>query len=310
MPSDERTGVLVMAYGSPASQDDLVAYYTHIRRGSPPPDELVRELADRYDAIGGVSPLRARTDAQRAAIADALERIAPGTFVVALGQKHASPFIEDGVDTLAAEGVALVVGLVLAPHYSRGSVGQYLERAEQASRERGIHFTGIRSWHLLPELVTFVAQAVRDARATLPERHKILFTAHSLPERVLDGDPYPDELRATAAAVGEQLQLDPWGDWTLSWQSAGRTGDAWRGPDINELLVDLAGTGRAEGVLVCPIGFVADGLEILYDLDVQAARTASRLGLAFARAAVPNADPRVMGALATLVAEHARAASR
>ena len=300
--TDRVVGVVVMAYGTPTSRDALVDYYTHIRRGSAPPPELVDELASRYDAIGGLSPLRARTEAQRDAIAAALDEQWQGRFQVALGQKHAPSFIEDGVAELAGRGANEIVGLVLAPHYAAASVGQYLQRAEKACAERGITFTPIERWNLLPEYVDFLTTAVREARATLPDTHKLLFSAHSLPERALVEDPYPDELRATATAVATQLGLNPWADWTLCWQSAGRTDDAWRGPDINEVIVDLAETGRADGVLVCPQGFVADGLEVLYDIDIQARQTAEANGLAFARTRSLNDDTAVMHALAALVA--------
>ena len=299
-------GVVVMAYGTPRSRDELLGYYTHIRRGSPPSEELLAELAGRYDAIGGISPLAQRTEAQRAAIARALDERAAGRFTVALGQRHAAPFIEDGVAEVAGRGVNQVVGLVLAPHYARASVGQYHERAAAAVAEHGLDYASIDHWHLLPEYVKFLAAAVADARAELPERHKVLFSAHSLPERVLDGDPYPDELRASATAVANELDLGPWADWTLCWQSAGRTGDDWRGPDINDVIRDLAGTGRADGVLVCSQGFVADGLEVLYDIDIQARDTAEEAGLAFARTRSLNDDAVVMDALAGLVAARSR----
>jgi ferrochelatase len=295
-------GVVVMAYGTPRSRDDLLDYYTHIRRGSPPPEELLAELAGRYDAIGGISPLAERTQAQRAAIARALDDRAPNRFAVALGQRHAAPFIEDGVAELAGRGVAEIVGLVLAPHFSRASVGQYHERAKTAAAEKDLAYHPVDHWHLLPEYVRFLAAAITEASSGLPGRHKVLFSAHSLPERVLDGDPYPDELRASATAVARELDLGPWADWTLCWQSAGRTGDAWRGPDVNDVIRDLAGTGRADGVLVCPQGFVADGLEVLYDIDIQARGTAEELGLAFARTRSLNDDAVVMAALAELIA--------
>lgn len=302
MPEDAPSGVVVMAYGTPRSRDELVSYYTHIRRGSPPSEVLVDELASRYDAIGGLSPLAERTEAQRTAIARALDARQSGRFVVALGQKHAPPFIEDGVSVLAEAGVERVVGLVLAPHYSRASVGQYLDRAQAACDDHGLAFDPIECWHLEPEYVAFLATAVRDARSTLPEKHKVLFSAHSLPERLLEDDPYPDQLRETAEVVAKDLALGPWADWTLCWQSAGRTGDTWRGPDINDVLVDLAGTRRADGVLVCPQGFVADGLEVLYDIDIQARQTADAVGLAFARTRSLNDDDAVMRALADLIA--------
>jgi ferrochelatase len=228
---------------------------------------------------------------------------------VALGQKHAAPFIEDGVAELAAAGVHDVVGLVLAPHYSGFSVGQYQERAAAAATEHGMALHRIDRWHLLPAYVDFLTAAVADARATLPADHKVLFTAHSLPERVLEGDPYPDELRQTAAAVADRVGLSPWPEWALAWQSAGRTPEPWRGPDVLEVIRDLAATGRTEGVLVCAQGFTADHLEVLYDLDIEAAGVATEVGLAFARTRSLNAEPTVMAALADLVVATAEAGS-
>jgi len=294
-------GVVVMAYGTPASLDDVEAYYTHIRRGRPPTREQLDELVGRYRALGSPSPLRAITEAQARRIGDALG----GEFVVALGQKHAPPFIEDAVSTLADAGVTRLVGVVLAPHYSRGSVGEYVARLRAACDLHGLPTAAVESWHDLPEYVDFLAGAVGEGLAGLPARTKVLFTAHSLPERVLDGDPYPDELAASAAAAAERAGLDRWAGWGLAWQSAGRTPEPWRGPDLLEVLDDLAGTGRADGVLVCPQGFVADHLEVLYDLDVQAASRAASLGLAFARTRSLNDDTVVLSALAERVREAA-----
>jgi len=296
-------GVLVMAYGTPPSLDALEGYYTHIRRGRPPTAELLTELQGRYEAIGGISPLLALTRAQEAAIGAALDASDPGRFVTALGQKHAAPFVEDGAAALADQGVDAVVGVVLAPHYSGFSVKQYHDRA--AAALGALPYAGVDRWHLLPELVAFLSAAVREAAADLPERHKVLFTAHSLPERVLaDGDPYPDELHASAAAVAAQAGLLAWGDWGLAWQSAGRTPEPWRGPDILDVIRQLADTGRSDGVLVCPQGFTADHLEVLYDLDIEARRLADDLGLRFERTRSINADAGVMGGLARLVPEH------
>jgi ferrochelatase len=299
-------GVVVMAYGAPRSSDDLETYYTHIRRGSAPTPEQLAHLAARYKAIGGLSPLANRTVAQRNAIADALDDRWPGRFIVGLGYKHAPPYIEDGVAEVAAEGVDKVVGLVLAPHYARASVGEYLSRARTACEHRSLDFEGIEHWHLLPQYTAFLADAVVKARSELPARHKLLFSAHSLPERALVDDPYADELRESAEVVTQRLGLARWPDWALCWQSAGRTNDAWRGPDVNEVITDLAGTGRADGVLVCPQGFVADGLELLYDLDIQARNTAEAAGLRFARTSALNDDLAVMSALADLVARRSR----
>jgi protoporphyrin/coproporphyrin ferrochelatase len=296
-----RTGLIVMAYGTPRSPDDVESYYTDIRRGRPPTPEQLADLKARYDAIGGISPLAERTEAQRVALADALEARAPGRFEVVLGQKHAAPFIEDAVAALADAGIERAVGLVLAPHYSAFSVGQYQERAAAAGAERGLALTAIDSWHLEPAYVAFLADAVTEARATVPAEHKVLFTAHSLPERALEGDPYPDQLRETAAAVAERVGLLPWPDWAIAWQSAGRTPEPWRGPDVRTVIAELGETGRAAGVVVCAQGFVSDHLEVLYDLDIEARQVAEAHGLAFARTRSLNADPAVMAALAELV---------
>lgn len=287
-------GALVMAYGTPETIDDVEAYFTHIRRGRAPTVDEVTELRSRYDAIGGTSPLREITNAQCARIADALG----AGWLVGIGMKHASPYIENAVDAIVTQGVERLIGVVLAPHYSSASVGEYIERVRAASK---VPTAFVESWHDLPEYVDFLAGAVRDALAGLPPRTKVLFTAHSLPERVLAGDRYPDELHASAAAVAERAGLDRWAGWGVAWQSAGRTPEPWRGPDVLQVLDDLAATGRADGVLVCPQGFVADHLEVLYDLDVQAAGRAAALGLAFARTRSLNDDPVVLAALAERV---------
>jgi protoporphyrin/coproporphyrin ferrochelatase len=295
------TGLVVMAYGTPASPDDVEAYYTHIRRGRPPSAEQLAELSARYQAIGGVSPLAERTRAQVDAVAAALEADEPGRWRVALGNKHAPPFLEDAVATLARASSAGgppggIVGLVLAPHYSRGSVGEYHARAGAAA-ERGVAYAPVESWWALPAWVEAQAARVRAALAALPARTEVLFTAHSLPERVLAGDPYADELRASAEAVAAAAGLDG-GRWSLAWQSAGRTPEPWRGPDVADVIRALGAAGGVDGVLVCPQGFVSDHLEVLYDLDVDARRVAAEARLAFARTASLNDEPAVMAALA------------
>lgn len=301
-------GVLVMAYGTPRDPSEIAAYYTHIRRGRPPSAEELADLTARYEAIGGVSPLAARTEAQRAALEAALATKAGRAVPTVVGQKHAAPFVEDGVTELVGLGVDQIVGLVLAPHYSRTSVGAYHERAGAAAQGAGVKYLPVESWHLLGELIEFLAAAITEARRTLPARHKVLFSAHSLPERVLAGDPYPAQLQETASAVAARVGLRPWTDWALCWQSAGRTNEPWRGPDLRDVIRELGATGRSEGVLVCPQGFTADHLEVLYDLDIEARLVAEDAGLAFARSRSINADPTVMGALAGLVLQHAEQA--
>ena len=292
----DRLGVVVMAYGTPATPEDVEPYYTNIRRGRPPTPEQLADLVRRYDAIGGISPLAARTEAQRAGLAAALDARAPGRCTVVLGQKHAAPFIEDAAASLLTDGVDAIVGLVLAPHYSGFSVGQYQERLAVAAGE--VPVGAIESWHLEPTYVDFLSTAVRHGLAGLPEKTTVLFTAHSLPERALVDDPYPDQLAESAAAVAETVGLEH--AWSLCWQSAGRTPEPWRGPDILDVIRDLA-VGASEGVLVCPQGFVSDHLEVVYDLDIEAAAVASEVGLPFARTRVLNDDSAVLGALADRV---------
>jgi protoporphyrin/coproporphyrin ferrochelatase len=212
------------------------------------------------------------------------------------------------VAELAARGATRAVGIVLAPHYSASSVGQYVARAEAAGAEHGIAVVGIEHWHLEPSYIEFLASALLAVRAEMPPKHHIVFTAHSLPERALVGDAYADELRETATAVAERVGLSPWSEWSLAWQSAGRTPEPWRGPDILEVIRDLGATGRSAGVVVCAQGFTSDHLEVLYDLDIEARAAAADVGLEFARTRSLNDDPVVMGALADLIVRTADAA--
>jgi ferrochelatase len=289
------TGVLAMAYGTPRDRDDIEGYYTDIRRGRAPTPELLADLVRRYDALGGTFPLRDITDRQVRALAETLS----DDYVVALGTKHSIPKVEDGVTQLASQGVDRIVGLVLAPHYSRFSVGEYAERAAKAGAEHGLAVDTIASWHLLPAYLDFLARALGDALESVPTGSEVLFTAHSLPERILaTGDPYPSQLRETATALAERCGLT---SWSVGWQSAGRTPEPWLGPDVLEVVRDRAGS--ATGLVVCACGFVADHLEVAYDLDVEAAALARELGLPFARTASVNDDPAVMSALAELVAQ-------
>ncbi len=310
---DGRIGVVVMAYGTPATPDDVEPYYTHIRRGRPPTPDQLANLQIRYDALGGTSTLAARTADQVATIAAALDRLQPGRFTTALGQKHAFPFIEDGVATLAETGVRSIIGVVLAPHYSGFSVGEYQSRVAAAAAEAGLPSAAIERWHDLAEYRAFLAAAVRDGLVGLPPRTEVVFTAHSLPERVLDGDPYPNELRASAEAAAALVGVRERGiidgprslddaRWSIAWQSAGATPEPWRGPDILEVIRERAANREVAGILVCPQGFVSDHLEVAYDLDIEAARVAADAGIAFARTRVLNDDAVVLDALAARIA--------
>lgn len=299
--------VVLMAYGTPRSREEILPYYTDIRRGRPPTDELLAELTARYEAIGGLSPLAALTEAQRDAIQRALDDAAPGRFRVSLGLKHAHPMIEEAVADVAATGAEKIVGLVLAPHYSSYSIGQYVGRATAAAEPHGIGVVGIDSWATEPAFIDFLANDMRARLAKMPANTKVLFTAHSLPQRIIDGgDPYPHELRSTAVAVAGVLGLREREQWDIAWQSAGRTPEPWIGPDVLEAIDALAASDAPPaGVLVCACGFVADHLEVLFDLDIEAKKHAESRGLVFDRIACVNDDPKVMAALARRVIEAA-----
>ena len=300
--TSERIAVLLMAYGTPRTKDEILPYYTDIRRGRAPTPELLAEMTARYDAIGGLSPLKQLTEAQQSGLQRALDFLEPDRYSVFLGLKHATPFIEESVAEIAAQGFTRIVGVVLAPHFSSYSIGQYLGRTREAAEPRGIEVTGVESWAVEPAFIDFLAGDMRTKLLNLPARTKVLFTAHSLPQRIIyAGDPYPNELRSTAEAVASAVGLS---QWSIAWQSAGRTPEPWIGPDILAVIDELAATEggeKVDGVLVCACGFVADHLEVLYDLDIEAERHASERGLAFARTACVNDDGAVMAALAARV---------
>jgi ferrochelatase len=310
MSSERRqapVGVLAMAYGTPADPGQLEAYYTHIRHGHTPAPALLEELRRRYQAIGGLSPLLEHTRTQVRGLQTALDGCAPGHFRTASGMKHAPPFLEEGIAGLVNAGVRRIIGLVLAPHYSMMSVGEYLQRAKAAC-SAAVPFSAIESWHLVPGYLSYLTTQVLHVKAHMSETTglaekdmHVLFTAHSLPTRILDaGDPYPDQLRETAEAVAHLARLPR---WSVAWQSAGRTADPWIGPSILDVLPELAARG-VRGVVVCPAGFVSEHLEVLYDLDIEASQLATTLHLAFARTALPNDDSRFLAMLAGQVVAH------
>jgi len=305
------TGVLVMAHGTPATVAEIAPFYTEIRRGRAPSAGQLAELVGRYQAIGGTSPLNELTAAQVAGIAAALEARAPGRFTVVGGAKFARPRIEEAVTELVNAGVEEVIGLVLAPHSSVVSVGEYARRVREAIAATAPGAPGttdhppplamIDHWYEAPGFVALVAERVTAARSTLGDqagRATVVFTAHSVPKRVVTaGDTYPEQLERSARAVAEAAGIR---DWSVAWQSAGRTDDEWLGPDVNVVIRAIAGAGGA-AVVVCPIGFVSDHLEVLYDVDIEARATAERSGLAFARTASLNDDPRFCQVLAEVV---------
>ncbi len=294
-------GVLVMAYGTPTTRDDVGAYYTRIRHGRPPTDEQLADLVRRYDAIGGISPLAQRTRDQVGALARALEDLDPGRFDVRFGSKYEPPLIEDAAASFVDDGFTHVVGLALAPHSSTMSTGQYMERAHRALGDR-VALTSIGAWWDAPGFLEIIAGRVVDALSQVPaERHattEVVFSAHSLPESILGvGDTYPEQLTASAARAARLAGV---ARHSVAWQSAGRTSDTWLGPDILEVLQAMSIVGVTD-VVSCPIGFVSDHLEVLYDIDVDAQRVARESGISLVRTASLNDDPTFIDVLANVV---------
>ncbi|HZP90783.1 MAG TPA: ferrochelatase [Actinomycetota bacterium] len=311
-------GVLVMAYGTASGLDDIERYYTDIRGGRPPTPEHLAELKARFAAIGNRFPLLEITMQQALGLERELNAGGAGAFKAYLGMKHSPPFVADAIEEMRRDGIERAVGIVMAPHWSSMSTETYVERALAAAGDAGPAFTFVRSFHDHPQFVELLSLRVAHALSRLPgparEAAMVIFSAHSLPvraledgslrclacDRCLESCRYRDGLRETADMVADRLDLD---SYTIAWQSAGRTADPWWGPPVEDVIRELPADGH-RAVVVCSAGFVADHLEILYDLDIQARAVAEEVGLAFARTEMPNADPAFVRMLAAVVREH------
>jgi ferrochelatase len=279
--------VVLMAYGSPERLADVPAYYADIRGGRQIRPELLEDLVERYRRLGieDSNPLNEITERTRVALERELG------LPVFTGMKHWTPRIADAAEQALSAGAGTVVGLVLAPHYSHLSIAGYRRQLEEALDGRA-ELRFVESWHDEPALIEFLAGRVRGT-----DRH-VVFTAHSLPARILaEGDPYEDQLMETSTAIAQAAGVS---EWSFSYQSESATGEAWLQPDILDHLAALhrRGVGR---VLICPVGFVADHLEIRWDLDTEAQEEARELGLDLTRIEMPNDDPAFIGCLAGLV---------
>jgi protoporphyrin/coproporphyrin ferrochelatase len=281
------SAVILMAYGSPERVADVPAYYADIRGGRPIAPEHLDDLVARYRSLGieDANPLNAITEATRAALEAELG------LPVFTGMKHWTPRIAEAVDAALAGGASRLVGLVLAPHYSRLSIAGYRTLLDDAAAGRA-EVVFVESWHDDPGFVALLADRIRDTDA------HVVFTAHSLPARILDeGDPYKDQLLETARLVADSAGVE---DWSFSFQSESPTGEPWLGPDILDHLEVLSAHG-VEDVLVCPVGFVSDHLEIRWDIDHEAIDKARELGVRLDRIEMPNDDPRFVRAVAGIV---------
>lgn len=307
--NEKSIAVLLMAYGSPDTLDDVEPYYTHIRGGRKPAPELVEELRERYRLVGRTTPLLEISRDTRQGLEDRLNALEPGRYRVILGMKHWHPYIEEAVRQIAEGGLDQAVGLVLAPHYSRMSVAGYYTYIDKAQQKLGtsVEILPIESWHLHRPYLDTVVRRIREQLAKFPEGEDVtvVFTAHSLPEKILaDGDPYPQQLRETSEALALMLDLPR---WIFSYQSAGRTAEPWLGPDLVDTVNALADNG-VKNILVASVGFVSDHLEILYDIDYEAQETARERGVNLRRTEMLNAGPDFLDGLAELVRERVKAA--
>lgn len=296
--------VLLLAYGTPGTLDDVEAYFTHIRHGRTPAPESVANLKARYERVGGATPLLALTEDVRAGLVNRLA--AAGTpRPVYMGMKHWHPYIADTLQKMHDDGVRRFTALVLAPHYSRMSIGQYRQAIDEKQAALGNPFDirFVDHWYDRDDFVRFMAGLVRQGLEEFPAQERghvtVVFTAHSLPERIRTwNDPYESQLQASAELVAKAAGLP---GFRRAWQSAGGTAEPWIGPDI----LDFLDTLRAEGVkhvLQVPIGFVSDHLEVLYDIDIEAKDKARELGMHLERTELPNAKPGFIDVLAGIVA--------
>jgi ferrochelatase len=293
-------GVLVMAYGGPNNLDEVEPYLMDVRGFRPTAPAIIDEVRERYRQIGGRSPILERTQAQAQALQAALNALSPGEFKTFVGMRHWRPYIKDALVGMAGQGILRAVTLAMAPHYSVLSIGAYNKKLDDAFAP--IVFARIDRWGLLWGYLEALAGRVCEALERFPAEERaavpIIFTAHSLPQRIRDwGDPYPDELGATGTALMERLGPH---DYHFAYQSAAMTPDPWLGPDAGVVIAELAAKG-SKNVLIVPVGFVTEHVEILYDVDVVFKRQAESLGMHFERIEMLNTAPQMIDDLAALV---------
>jgi protoporphyrin/coproporphyrin ferrochelatase len=301
----KKMGLLVMAYGTPYNLDDLERYYTHIRHGRKPTAEMIEDLRNRYEAIGGISPLAKLTLEQASKLEEHLNQVQEEIeFKMYLGLKHIEPFIEDAVKRMHDDGIIEAVSIVLAPHFSTFSVKSYNGRASEAAEKLGnLKITSIESWYNEPKFIDYWADKLSAVYEQMPREEKdnsmLIVSAHSLPEKILQsGDPYPQQLQETADLIAEKAGID---QYAIGWQSAGNTPEPWLGPDVQDLTRELAEEKQVKAFVYAPVGFVCDHLEVLYDNDYECKLVTDEVGAAYYRPAMPNAQDEFIDALATVV---------
>jgi protoporphyrin/coproporphyrin ferrochelatase len=301
----KKMGLLVMAYGTPYKEEDIERYYTHIRHGRKPSEELLEDLKQRYKAIGGISPLAKITLEQAKQLEKRLNDIQDDIeFQMYLGLKHIEPFVEDAVRQMHEDGIKEAVSIVLAPHFSTLSIQSYNERAKAEAEKLGgpVIYT-IDSWYDEPKFIDYWVEKVKEVYASMTEEERekavLIVSAHSLPEKIIAaGDPYPQQLAETAKRIAEKAGVK---HYAVGWQSAGNTPEPWLGPDVQDLTRQLHQEKGYTSFVYVPVGFVADHLEVLYDNDIECKQVTEEIGANYYRPEMPNVNPKFIDALATVV---------
>jgi len=297
-------GVLVMAYGGPNNLDEVEPYLMDVRGHRLTAPEIIHEVRERYREIGGRSPILEQTQAQATALQSALNT-SSRDFKVFVGMRHWHPYIKDVLEEMHSQGIERAVGLVMAPHYSRMSIGAYYKKIDEANLP--IVFSRVEDWHLQPGYLNALADRVHVALQRFPQEvHAevpIIFTAHSLPQRILEwNDPYPTQLRETISALMERLGSQP---YEFAYQSAAISSEPWLGPDASQVIERFASEGKRD-ILLCPIGFVCEHVEILYDIDIVYQNLAKSLNVHLERIEMLNTAPEMIEGLTHLVREKAK----
>ncbi|MBC1361788.1 ferrochelatase [Listeria welshimeri] len=303
----KKVGLLVMAYGTPYKDEDIERYYTDIRHGHTPSEEMIADLRGRYHAIGGLSPLAKITEAQAYGLEEVLNKSQEEVeFQTYIGLKHIEPFIEDAVEAMHKDGIKEAISIVLAPHYSSFSVEAYNKRAKDtADKLGGIEIKAINEWYKQPKFINMWAERINETAKQIPADELmdtvLIVSAHSLPEKIKQhNDPYPDQLQETADLIFEKVVVP---HYALGWQSEGKTGEPWLGPDVQDLTRALYGKEKYKHFIYTPVGFVAEHLEVLYDNDYECKVVTDEVGAAYHRPPMPNADPEFLEVLKTVVWE-------
>lgn len=290
-----KKALLVMAYGTPYKESDILPYYTHIRHGRPPAEEALQDLKDRYEAIGGISPLAETTNRQAETLVNALNAQSEDEYELFIGLKHIHPFIEDAVEKIDEAGIKEIETVVLAPHYSAFSVQTYNDRAKEEADKYGISVKSVNDFYHEQEFIDYWVEQVENTMKEIPEdEHKdtaIIVSAHSLPEKLIkeNNDPYPEQLKETMELIRDRVNV---GNYYIGWQSEGNTPDPWLGPDVQDLTEDLYNQHGYKHFVYLPLGFVCEHLEVLYDNDYECKVVTDKVGATYHRPPMPNLDER------------------